>query len=256
MPVVPGREADRGRQRDMTLEHQGEALASCSCGRAAPMATVRVTSVVAVQILGAANPPGASSARLRHAGWCLPVRAIVDDRAVRPGARDGVERQVLQKAPVASRKASSLETTSTSSGRVWPAPPWRPSAGSGSGAAPSRTWAVREPSISTAFLQARGRAHGVGVAHHLRRPPSPACRSTRPRTARDRSARVALQLGQGVHGEIVRLRPRSHLVARARRQVGRVIFAGSRNSSRRAVGIAGWPGPAAEASGSRRRRGY
>src|SRR3990167_4809804 len=62
-------------------------------------------------------------------------------------------------APVASRKASSFATASFSSGGLTcpsVATHWRKLVR----AAPSRIWARRVPSISTAFLQARGRVQG------------------------------------------------------------------------------------------------
>ncbi len=62
-------------------------------------------------------------------------------------------------APVASRKPSRRVTTSTSSGGfAWPSVATQ--CRKRVRAAPSRIWAWRVPSISTAFLQARGRAQG------------------------------------------------------------------------------------------------
>ncbi len=62
-------------------------------------------------------------------------------------------------APVASRNCSRRVTISTSSGsRSWPSVPSQ--CRKRLSAAPSRAWARRAPSTSTAFLQARGRAVG------------------------------------------------------------------------------------------------
>ncbi len=75
------------------------------------------------------------------------------------------------RAPVASRRPSSLATTSRSSGSdacASVASQCRKRVR----AAPSRRWARRAPSISVAFLQARGRAHGSTPVTTLASAPS------------------------------------------------------------------------------------
>ena len=123
------------------------------------MATVRVTSVVPSRYCAPDRPAAASRAR---ASLGQPLgRPVVHDGAVRGGAGDGVEatgpsaRRWLRGSlpacrPRRARWAASGPPRSTTQCRNL------------ASAVPSRICAERAPSISTAFLLARGRAVGSG----------------------------------------------------------------------------------------------
>ena len=88
------------------------------------------------------------------------------DRAVRPGAGDGRERDVLQRAGVAAEALQRLDGVDFGE-LCRSAPRGRARRGSAPAPAPSRACAVRVPSISVAFFTAFSSAIGSRPAHRL-----------------------------------------------------------------------------------------
>ncbi len=178
-----GREAHAG-QRQVALQHQGEALAHLG-GRLAD--GDRAGDVGrAVQVLGAGidqqqraglqllRPAAGSAGSARWRRWRRRRRWC---RTTGPSARRSPRGSPPACAPPRARPAgrSGLRSLTQCRKRL--------------SAAPSRMCAWRAPSISTAFLRARGRAVGILRAHDLRAGVAQAPRSTRPTTAPGRPAR-------------------------------------------------------------------
>ncbi len=130
------------------------------------MATVRVTSVVPSRYWA---PESTSSSEPRFDALGQPLgRPVVDDGAVGGRAGDGVEREVLQRAGGLA-EALQLGRPPRARRAGWPGASVATQCRKRVSAAPSRMCAWRAPSISTAFLQARGRAVGSARAHAPRR---------------------------------------------------------------------------------------
>ena len=175
---------------------------------------------------------------------------VVDDGAVGAGAGDGVEAEVLQGA---GRLAEGLQPRDHLHlvGRAGLGVGGTAQCRNRATAAPSRMWARRAPSTSTAFLQARGRAQGSAPRTTVAPAPSKVSKYQAEDWAGSTSTRPPRQLRQR---PLQRLRPlQGDRVAEPGRQVGSELLR-IEGTAGRTRPRAGSPGRAAGASGSRRRR--